>query len=146
MQTNEKVKKQDSLFMDKIEHSSQVRDKEGYLVGQFNQLRRKLRTKILSVEELEDSTTFNNCWRVALELYDFLEFNKFAEIGANPEYKEDFKVLKGIMKKADNYDVALTFEDLKTAYLILRKFISVAGYHDDTYKNKNDGTLLEEEW
>ena len=151
--------KEESVFMDKYRLSFNILEQEGILIQQYNNILRSMKAGYYDNKTITASYEFLDCWTTLKGLYDFLEFNKLTKWdgthdkekkGKKKEKEEDYKKnkedcqkLKLLMKDYIN-NKNLSLQNLSEAYNLLRKFIALSGYHEDTYKDKG-GTLGEEE-
>jgi len=127
------------VFMDKYRLSFNILEQEGILILQYNELVRSKTAGYYDNNTIKKSLAFLDCWATLKGLYDFLEFGKLPYI----KEKDKLANLKEIMEK---YEVRgnITYEDLRQAYTLIREFIALSGYHEDTFKDKG-GTLDNEE-
>jgi hypothetical protein len=134
-----------NVFSDKMKISAVILDKEGYLIGVFHELIRKVRAGFLTnKQEIESSDSYENAWRIVAELYDFLEFNKIKDIQEKNEKNEivieECKEIHEIIDKYSNLE-KVGLNDLQKAVKIMRHILSLAGYHEDEFRKEG-----EEEW
>lgn len=152
--------KDEAVFMDKYRLSFNILEQEGILIQQYNQILRSLKANHYDKDSITTSYDFLDCWVILKGLYDFLEFSKLTKWdgtqgkekkGKKKEKKEDYKKNKEYCKKLKsliedyNNNKNFSFENLTEAYNLLRKFIALSGYHEDTYKEKGGGLGDEED-
>jgi len=133
--------KEASVFMDKYRLSFNILEQEGILIQQYGHLLRSLKAGYFDNKTITSSYDFLDCWTTLKGLYDFMRYNKLDDLRKN--YKKEIEELDRLMKiyESDNHS---SFDDLMNCYKYITKFISIAGYHEDTYKEKN-GSLDDEE-
>lgn len=119
------------LFIDKLKLTAAMQEKEGQLVGSFASLIRKIQSKLITVDEAYTSGDYENTWRLCLELYLFMRYNKLAEL--EKDNKERMEQLDFIMGKYQNITELgiFTITDLGIAVDLITFFMSKAGYHSD---------------
>ena len=130
------------IFLDKIRLSALVVDKEGQLIGSYNNLIRKLNCGFVEIKNISTCEDYANSWRILKEIYDFLQYNKVERFKVDK--KEQYELIKSIIKRYNELS-STTFKDLQTAYEIIREIISDSGYHEDVFKRKG-GSLDDEEY
>ena len=131
---------EEAVFMDKYRLSFNILEQEGILIMQYNELIRSKTAGYYDDSTLRKSFAFLDCWATLKGLYDFLEFGKLPSI----EKQEEVSKLKVLMEK---YELTgkITFDDLRQAYMLIRSFIALCGYHKDTIqkeKEKSDYELI----
>ncbi len=138
-ETDDKAK--NNLFLDKKVLTAMIVDKEGQLNGSMGQyLDKKAKGYITEYRE-KDCGSFNDSWRLIYELYSFMKHNKLKEL--KKKHKDLLEQLtKCISKYEDSKE--LTHRDLIKSFDGITKFISLAGYHEDKFKDKS-GDLEDEE-
>jgi hypothetical protein len=57
------------------------------------------------------------------------------------DYKEDVEKLQEIMRRYEDFKGEISFDDLRQSYNLIRKFISIAGYHEDIDKLAGSGSI-----
>jgi len=131
------------LFLDKLKLTQAVQEKEGQLVGSYASLIRKIQAKMLLKEEANQSTDYENTWRLCLELYLFIRYNKLEEL--KEQYPDEEKRLSEVMALYLNINKLGQFDivNLSTAVDLVTFFMSKAGYHSD--KSMYSGGSLEDE-
>jgi len=125
-----------SLFLDKRILSALTINKEGELIGEFNALINLIKDRKIKQEKITESLEFLTCWQLLNDLFAFLEFNKIEEL--KDQLKTEYKFLKEILYKYNSLDGGVSFEELHSAYNALRKFVSLAGYHDDKTRGSSN--------
>jgi len=134
--------KEEAVFMDKYRLSFNILEQEGILIQQYNNILRSIKAGYYDYKTITASYDYLDCWTTLKGLYDFMQFNKIADL--EKKYKEDVEKLQEIMGRYEDLKEEVSFDDLRQSYYLLRKFIALSGYHEDTYKDKR-GTLSEEE-
>jgi len=143
---------QEEIMLDKYRIAFNILEKEGILIQQYNHILRDIKAGYLDSKTISKSFDFLDCWTTLKELYDFMRYNKI--VGMKKGYKEDVEKLEQIMDKYEDLKEEVSFDDLKQSYNFIRKFISIAGYHEDIdnsragqvslFQRKKTGTT--EEW
>ena len=148
--------REETVFMDKYRLSFNILEQEGILIQQYNQILRSIKAGYFNTKTIMESHDFLDCWTILKGLYDFLEFSKLNNWSDDkkPKDKKKEKKFVEIQKDRDklkslvadyNDDKSFSFANLNEAYNILRKFIALSGYHEDTYKEKGGGLGDEED-
>lgn len=150
--TGQELTPQEEIMLDKYRLSFNILEHEGNMIQQYNHLLRSLKAGYLDSKTIMTSYDYLDCWTTLKELYDFMRFNKIADM--ERRYKKDVEKLQEIMERYESLKEEVSFDDLKQSYNFIRKFISIAGYHEDIdngrvgqvslFQRKKTGTT--EEW
>lgn len=131
----------ESVFLDKIKLSERVIEKQLQLIENINSLKEIWRNnkEVYTQQDIERMPLFNQCWRILVELYDFLKDDKIATIDDSKQKdKKDVVIeLHEIMNKYDIMEIDLTINDLFKAYKHINKVVVLAGFHDNVYVDKS---------
>ena len=119
----------EELLLDKYRLTLNILQKESDLIENFDHLLREIKLGVVNIKDLKKTYIFLDCWVLVSEVYHFIEFNKLVDMKKN--YNQDVEKLQEIMKRYEDLKGEIFFEDLKQAYNFIRKFISIAGYHED---------------
>ena len=141
----------EELLLDKYRLTLNILQKEGDLIGKYDEMIRGLKAGYSDKDTILKSFTFLDCWTLLSEIYHFMEFNKIADM--KKSYKEDVEKLQEIMRKYEDFKEVVAFDDLRQGFNLIRKFVSIAGYHEDidkqagsisSFQKRKTGTT--EEW
>jgi hypothetical protein len=116
------------IYLDKIKLAEGIVSWEITVIDIFNDLMADLRAKPELLGELKDYPPFNDSWKLAGKLYDFLEFGYKEKLP-----KEEQKEIEAIMLKYRSLKL-MSLENLKTTVTIIRKLMSISKFHDVTRK------------
>jgi len=142
---------QEEVMLDKYRLALNILQKESDLIQQYDYLVRELKLGVFDVKDLKKSFMFYDCWALLSEIYHFMEFNKIEAM--KRIYKADVEKLQEIMGKYEDLKEEVSLDDLRQGYTLIRKFVSIAGYHEDidklagsisSFQRKRIGTT--EEW
>lgn len=123
---------QNKIFIDKLALSAMVVDKEGQLIGAYSKLINRINAAYLKQDRIKYSMDYDKSWCMIFEIYSFMRYNKLKTIEKEKKDDGDIPKLTELMKMYESSKEGVSFKDLKEAYRMTLKFISLSGYHDDT--------------
>jgi hypothetical protein len=129
----------EELLLDKYRITLNILQKESDLIENYDYLLKEMKLGIFDIKGLHKTYIFLDCWVSLSEIYHFLEFNKIADM--KKDYKEDVEKLQEIMRRYEDFKGEISFDDLRQSYNLIRKFISIAGYHEDIDKLAGSGSI-----
>lgn len=134
--------KRRTIYINKLFISTNIIQWENFLIKSFTEYVDGINKRMIREGKESEFEIWNICWRWILWLFFEIKNNKLESLKDKNE--EEYEVLSSAVEKRIK-SLPLTHQDLVDSFNAITKFISLAGYHDDTFSSK-EGTLEEEEW